>query len=182
MKIPCMYLYYQGSPKISLTGPILGSIWGLFSLKCFCSLVWKNISDTVDFLQRARARKTWVTSEYRCVNEDIMTISGCRQIFLQFVPQLNSWYWIWSKSQPHQNQPTPMLQVLDWLVLLRNCDVQILWTLQGVEWFDGVHVVSRLADPRVQSNNNNSSNLTKLNNKNKLSVYFNPGHNLDNKW
>ena len=74
-----------------------------------------------------------------------------------------------------------MLQVLDWLVLLRNCDVQILWTLQGVEWFDVVHVVSRFADPRVQSNNKNSSNLTKLNNKNKLSVYFNSGHNLYNK-
>ena len=50
-----------------------------------------------------------------------------------------------------------MLQVLDWLVLLRNCDVQILWTLQGVEWFDVVHVVPRFTDPRVQSNNKNSS-------------------------
>ena len=94
---------------------------------------------------------------------------------------LNNIWTIVVKILVNKSCKITMLQVLDWLVLLRNCDVQILWTLQGVEWFDVVHVVPRFADPRVQSNNKNSSNLTKLNNKNKLSVYFNPGHNLYNK-
>ena len=49
--------------------------------------------------------------------------------------------------------PVTMLQVLDWLVLPRKRDVQILWTLHGLEWIDGVRVVPRFVDPRVQSNN-----------------------------